>query len=144
MKLTTRRILATLIDMTLVGLPVGLISTVFGIIHWIMSFIPVVKWFRWIFHLGSSWFVLPYCLYEIICLACFHTTIGKALMGVGVEEENGVMELRFSTIVIRSVFKMITFQFCAPLLLLVSFYIMLKEPEKSLHDVLAGTITWLK
>lgn len=144
MKLITRRILATLIDMTLVGLPVGIISTVFGIIHWIMSFIPVVKWFRWVFRLGSSWFIVPYCIYEIICLALFRTTVGKALMGVGVEEEHGVMDLRLSTIIMRSVFKMISFQFCAPLLLLVSCYIMYKEPEKSLHDVLAGTITWLR
>ncbi len=144
MKLTTRRILATLIDMIIIGFPVGIISTVFGIIHWIMSFIPVVKWFRWIFHLGSSWFVLPYCLYEIICLTMFKTTVGKALMGVGVENDNASMELHFSSILVRSVCKMITFQFCAPLLLLVSLYIMFKEPEKSLHDILAGTITWLK
>ena len=144
MKLITRRIIATCIDMTLIGLPVGIISTVFGIIKWIMSFIPVVKWFRWIFHLGSAWFVVPYCIYEIFCLACFGTTVGKALMGVGVEEESGAMNMRLTTIIIRSVFKMITFQFCAPLLLLVSFYIMYKDPEKSLHDVLAGTCTWLK
>lgn len=142
MQFTTRRILATLVDMIIVSIPVSIISFVFGIFEWIMSFIPVLKWFKWIFHLGSSWFVLPYCLYEIIALALFHTTIGKLLFKVAVEEDNASMHMSLTSIIIRSVVKVLSFQFCAPLFLLISLYIMIKDPRKSLHDLAAGTTTW--
>ena len=49
MKLFINRVIALIIDSLLIGIPVGIIEMAFSLIRWILSWLPFLHHFRFLF-----------------------------------------------------------------------------------------------
>ena len=49
MKLFTNRVIALIIDSLLIGIPVGILEMAFSLIRWILSWLPFLHHFRFLF-----------------------------------------------------------------------------------------------
>lgn len=102
MKLFTNRVIALIIDSLLIGIPVGIIEMAFSLIRWILSWLPFLHHFRFLFS-TSFLFVIVYALYEAAMIYFAGGTVGKLIMKLEVEKEHG--SLSFGDCLIRGVMK---------------------------------------
>ncbi len=131
----TNRLLAAMIDLILVGVPVYVIKMIFSFLGWFISWIPVLRWFGWLFYTGYLMF-FAYAAYEIIMMEVFQTTVGKKIMGVRVQSQNG-LPLTTRQCVIRGVAKAASIHWFWGLAAVYSLYLMVNNSQDSLHDRLA-------
>lgn len=138
-KLFINRTIAVMIDSLIIGIPVFFIDLAFSLIRWIMSWLPIIHHFRFLFS-TSFLFVIVYALYEAIMVYFASGTIGKMIMKLDIEKENGRMS--FSDCLIRGLIK--AFSLHVWIIGAVSAVMALSDSHSSLHDRISGTSVWEK
>ena len=139
MKLFTNRVIALIIDSLLIGIPVGILEMAFSLIRWILSWLPFLHHFRFLFS-TSFLFVIVYALYEAAMIYFAGGTGGKLIMKLEVEKEHG--SLSFGDCLIRGVMKAFSLQIW--ILGEFSAIFAYSDQHSSLHDRIAGTSVWEK
>lgn len=133
-----KRVIAVVIDCLLIGIPIGIIEMAFSLIRWIMSWLPLIHHFRFLFS-TSFLFVIVYALYEAAMNYFAAGTVGKLIMGLEVEKERGGRMSGMDCLA-RGVLK----AFCLQIWILsvISGIVMISDQHSSLHDQLLGTTVW--
>ncbi len=141
MELFVKRGFAFIIDYLFVMIPTALFVIVFGLIKLILSVIPILNVLSDFIWLSSIGFVF-YLLYEIISLAVFQTTIGKALMRLKIKQKDS-KRLDGWTIVLRSLIKVASITGYLLWVIIINMLLILgKNEHRSIHDWIAGTSVW--
>lgn len=141
MELFVKRGFAFIIDYLFVMIPTALFVIVFGLIKLILSVIPILNVLSDFIWLSSIGFVF-YLLYEIISLAVFQTTIGKALMRLKIKQKDS-KRLDGWTIVLRSLIKVASITGYLFWVIIINMLLILgKNEHRSIHDWIAGTSVW--
>lgn len=138
MNFFVKRILAALIDGLIIGIPIGIIEFAFGIIRFILSLLPILNHFRFLFS-TSLLFLIVYSLYEGLMVYFGRKTIGKMIMGISIHKTNDT-SFGFGDAMLRGLCKAISLSFI-PLGVL-SFILACVKQNSSIHDVLLGTSVW--
>jgi uncharacterized RDD family membrane protein YckC len=141
MELFVKRGFAFIIDYLIIMLPTTIVVIVFGVIKLLLSVIPILNRLSDLIWLSSIGFLF-YLLYEIIALTLFQTTIGKALMGLRIRQ-NDQRPLDLWTILLRSFLKVLFVTGYFFWMIIINMLIALGHNQhKSLHDLIAGTSVW--
>lgn len=143
MELLIRRAIAWFIDSLIVMIPTTIVVLVFGLLKLILSVLPILSVFSNFIWLSAFGFIF-YMIYEVTSLLIFQTTIGKALVGIQVRDNQGLI-LEPSAILLRSFIKVLSMSGYFVWLLFINVGVMLiKDESISLHDWLAGSKVWIK
>jgi uncharacterized RDD family membrane protein YckC len=141
MELFVKRGFAFIIDYLIIMLPTTIVVIVFGVIKLLLSIIPILNRLSDLIWLSSIGFLF-YLLYEVIALTLFQTTIGKALMGLRIRQ-NDQQPLELWTILLRSFLKVLFVTGYFFWMIIINMLIALGHNQhKSLHDLIAGTSVW--
>ena len=143
MTLTLRRALGFIIDSMIVWIPLSIIAIVFFITRTVISWIPVLNWFTFLFSLSWISFVV-FFLYDFLSMSVFNSTIGKTAMLVRVVNDQG-LPLSFGQKLIRSILRSLQFTFVGHAFLLINLgIVVLRGEQYSIHDLLVGSQVWRK
>ncbi len=143
MTLTLRRALGFIIDSMIVWIPLSIIALVFFITRTVISWIPVLNWFTFLFSLSWISFVV-FFLYDFLSMMVFNSTIGKTAMLVRVVNDQG-FPLSFGQKLIRSILRSLQFTIVGHAFLLINLgIVVLRGEQYSIHDLLVGSQVWRK
>lgn len=138
MNLFTKRLIALLIDLLIVGIPAGIITFVFSIIHFVLSILPIFKVFAFLFVAGPLVFFL-FIVYETLAIYFFQKTIGKAIMQIQVVNKNYDSDLSFFTCGARAFCKAVTIYFGWGVFAVISCIVAFQNPSSSVADLIVNT-----
>lgn len=143
MTLTLRRAIGFVIDSMIVWIPLSIIAIVFFVTRTILSWIPILNWFTFLFSLSWTTFSL-FFLYDFLSMALLNTTVGKTAMMIKVVNQDGQsasLGQKFS----RSLLRALQFTVVGQAFLLINLgIIVLRGEQYSIHDLLVGTSVWRK
>ncbi|MBS3991135.1 MAG: RDD family protein [Erysipelothrix sp.] len=143
MTLTLRRALGYIIDSMMVWIPLSIIAIVFFITRTIISWIPVLNWFTFLFSLSWISFTI-FFIYDFISMLVFNTTVGKTAMLIKVVNDQGY-PLDFGQKLLRSILRSLQFTFVGQAFLFINLgIIVLRGEQFSIHDLLVGSQVWRK
>lgn len=143
MTLTLRRALGFIIDSLMVWIPLSIVAVVFFITRTILSWIPILNWFTFLFSLSSATFVF-FFLYDFLSMVVFNSTIGKTAMMIKVVNEDG-HPLTLGQKFLRSLLRAIQFTIVGQAFWFINLgIIVLRGEQTSIHDLIVGTRVWRK
>jgi uncharacterized RDD family membrane protein YckC len=143
MTLTLRRAIGFIIDSMIVWIPLSVVAIVFFITRAILSWIPILNWFTFLFSLSGATFTL-FFLYDFLSMVLFNTTIGKTAMMIKVTDQSG-FPASLGQKFIRSLLRALQFTIVGQAFLLINLgIIVLRGEQYSIHDLLVGTSVWRK
>lgn len=143
MTLTLRRALGFIIDSLMVWIPLSIVAVVFFITRTILSWIPILNWFTFLFSLSSATFAF-FFLYDFLSMVVFNTTIGKTAMMIKVVNEDG-HPLTLGQKFLRSLLRAIQFTIVGQTFWFINLgIIVLRGEQTSIHDLIVGTRVWRK
>ncbi len=141
MELFIKRGLAFIIDYILIMIPTSIVLLAFGIVKLVLSVLPFLNVLSDFIWLSAISFVI-YVLYEVICLSIFSRTIGKAIFGLRIKQNNSY-HLDLSTILIRSVAKIFFVSgYFVWVVIINMLFVLGQNQHRSIHDWIAGTSVW--